>query len=62
MSLEKDFSDKDILHVKKGNIEYLQFKILNKYQDKIKNGITLRCGGVSSGLYDSLNFRLARKR
>lgn len=56
-----DFSDKDILHVKKENIEYLQFKILNKYSDNFKHLITLRYGGVSKFPVDSLNFRLVGK-
>lgn len=49
------YDDKEIIHVKNGNLEYLQFKILNNYN--VKNCITLRHGGVSQGEYESLNFR-----
>lgn len=48
--------DSDVIaHIKKGNLEYLQFKILDNYG--VKNCITLRHGGVSKGEYESLNFR-----
>ena len=49
------YEDDEILHLKNGDLEYIQFKILNKYN--VKNCITLRYGGVSKGDYDSLNFR-----
>lgn len=49
------YEDNEILHIKKGELEYIQFKVLNKY--KVKNCITLRHGGVSEGEYKSLNFR-----
>lgn len=52
-----DFNSKDIIHVKAGEVEYLKFKILEKYSDKIMNCITLRHGGVSKDVYKSLNFR-----
>lgn len=52
-----DFNSKDIIHVKDGNVEYLKFKILEKYSDKLIHGITLRHGGVSKDVYKSLNFR-----
>lgn len=55
--MEKDFSSLELIHKKSGNIEYLQFKILNKYEDKIKHMITLRHGGVSLSPCDTLNFR-----
>ena len=54
--MHKNYTDKNILHVKDGDVEYIQFKILNKYG--LKHCITLRYGGVSSGIYDSLNFGL----
>lgn|SRR5574344_1413011 len=54
----KIFENEDIIFVKENNnITYLQFKILNKYKDKINHCITTRNGGVSSGVYESLNFR-----
>ena len=57
--MEKDFTNKDIIHVKdkNNNVEYLKFRVLDKYRDKLNNCITLRHGGVSSGVYESLNFR-----
>lgn len=54
-----EFTNNDILHIKCENgIEYLQFKKLNEYPELV-HGIFLRHGGVSAGLYDSLNTRLA---
>lgn len=50
-----NFNTDEILHVKNGDLEYIQFKILNKYN--VKHCITLRHGGVSIGEYTSLNFR-----
>lgn len=44
-------------HNKKGKFEYLTFKKLEKYSDKLIHFITLRHGGVSEGIYNSLNFR-----
>ncbi len=55
--MSKNYNSANIEHVKNGNVEYLQFKILNKYSDKLKHCITLRHGGVSSGDCASLNFR-----
>lgn len=51
----KNFESKEVIHVKHGELEYLQFKILNDYN--VKHCITLRHGGVSEGEYKSLNFR-----
>lgn len=58
--MDKDFTNKDIIHVKDkdSNVEYLKFRILDKYNDKLNHCITLRHGGVSSGVYESLNFRI----
>ena len=49
------YEDDEILHVKAGGLEYIQFKVLNKYN--VKNCITLKHGGVSTDEYSSLNFR-----
>ena len=57
--MSKDFNDNNMLHIKNGDVEYLKFKILEKYSDKINHVITLRYGGVSSTPYNSLNFRIA---
>ncbi|MEG0873421.1 MAG: laccase domain-containing protein [Clostridia bacterium] len=56
--MSKDFNDNNIIHVKDNQIEYIKFKILEKYSDKLKHCITLRHGGVSTGCYESLNFRI----
>ncbi len=50
-----NYNNDEIVHVKNGNLEYIQFKVLNKYN--VKHCITLRHGGVSDGEYKSLNFR-----
>ncbi len=55
--MSKDYNSKDILHIKENDIQYLRFKILEKYKDKLTHAITLRYGGVSTIPYDSLNFR-----
>lgn len=49
------YEDEEILHVKNGKLEYLQFKALNKYN--VLHCITLRHGGVSTNEHSSLNFR-----
>lgn len=54
--MKKIYTDENILHVIDGNIEYLQFKILNKYN--IRHCITLKYGGVSKGDFESLNFNI----
>ncbi|MCX8074714.1 MAG: peptidoglycan editing factor PgeF [Clostridia bacterium] len=53
-----NFTNKDITHIKNGELEYLQFNILNKYQYKLKHCCTLKNGGVSEGVHSSLNFKL----
>lgn len=50
-------NDKTTHHIC-GDIEYLTFNKLDKYMDKISYGIFLKKGGVSTGIYNSLNFRL----
>ena len=56
-----DFNDNDIIHIKNGKVEYLKFRILEKYSNKLLHLITLRHGGVSAGVYNSLNFRAVGK-
>ena len=48
-----------ISHIKHGDLEYIQFKILNEYN--VKHCITLKHGGVSQKEYESLNFRTLGK-
>ena len=50
-----------INHHKKGDFEYLTFKGLDKYKDKLTHFITLKHGGVSKGVYSSLNVRSVGK-
>lgn len=53
-----DFSNEQVTHVKKDKIEYLTFKALEKYKDKLLALVTLRHGGVSEDVYGTLNFRM----
>lgn len=57
--MTKDFTNKDITHVKNGDLEYITFNILNKYSDKLAHASFFRKGGVSKGIYSSLNVRLS---
>lgn len=59
MNSKIDFTSNDIIHLKENTIEFLQFKKLNEFSNKIKHLITLRHGGVSDFPVDTLNFRLA---
>ena len=59
MEKTMDFSNDEVTHVKMENVEYLTFKALEKYKDKIVAAVTLRHGGVSEGVFKSLNFRMA---
>lgn len=54
--MKRNYTDENIIHVVNNKIEYLQFKILNKYN--LKHCITLRHGGVSKGDFESLNFNM----
>lgn len=56
-----DFTNSVVTHVKNGEVEYLTFNVLDKYKDKVQVVVTLRHGGVSDGVYNSLNFRIAGK-
>lgn len=55
------YDSNEMRHLKNGNIEYLKFKILEKYDEKIEHIITLRHGGVSDFPCDTLNFRTVGK-
>ena len=55
----KDFSNEVVTHVKKGNVEYLTFNALEQYKEKIMAIVTLKHGGVSEDVYNSLNFRMS---
>ena len=43
------YDSQEIVHIKDGNLEYIQFKVLNDLN--VKHCITLRHGGLSSGEY-----------
>lgn len=51
----KKFSNKEVTHKKENNIEYLTFNALDN--EKVDCLVTLKHGGVSTGVYKSLNFR-----
>lgn len=58
----KDLSNENIVHIKDGDIEYLQFRRLLEYKDKIKHCYTTRSDNYEKDdgknykrLYDSLN-------
>ncbi|MBR5227829.1 MAG: peptidoglycan editing factor PgeF [Clostridia bacterium] len=56
------YTNNEIEHIILENgIEYLQFKKLKKYNDKLIHATFLRHGGESAGIYNSLNLRLASK-
>lgn len=59
MEKVKKFSNNEVTHIKENDVEYLTFNALEKYG--IKQAVTLRCGGVSEGVYGTLNFRTASK-
>ena len=37
-----DLSNENIIHVKKGDVEYLQFKELLKYSDRVQHAYSLK--------------------
>lgn len=53
----KDYTNEQVTLIKKDNVYYLQFNILNKYSEHLRHAITLRRGGVSKYPIDTLNFR-----
>lgn len=59
--MNKDFTNKYITHVKKGKLEYITFNILDKYKDRLVHACFFKNGGVSEGIYSSLNFRILGK-
>lgn len=56
--VSKKFSDDVTLHYKENGIEYIKFRILEKYNSKIEHLITLRHGGKSEFPQNSLNFKM----
>lgn len=59
--MKKSFECSELEHITEGSVEYLKFKALEKFSDKIDVKVFLNCGGVSKGVYDSLNVRIAGK-
>lgn len=56
----RKFNNLGTIHVKKDELEYLQFDILKEYSDYITHCFTTRKGGVSSGECFSLNLGFSR--
>ena len=57
-----DLSNENMIHIKNGDIEYLQFKRLLEYKDKIQHCYTMKCDNYLNDdgynykkLYDCLN-------
>lgn len=59
--MKKDYTNNEVEHIKCKRIEYLKFKALEKFKDKIDVKVFLRHGGVSEGIFNSLNVRIAGK-
>ena len=59
--MSKNYTNNEVEHIKdeETKIEYLRFKALEKYKDRIDVIVTLRHGGVSDGILNSLNVRAA---
>ena len=51
----KDYTNEQVTLIKKDNVYYLQFNILNKYSKYLRHAITLRHGGVSKYPLDTLD-------
>jgi polyphenol oxidase len=49
------FNDKNVTHIEKDGLEYIQFNNLKKYEGIISHGFTTRIGGVSTGECRTLN-------
>lgn len=52
----KDLSNDVMIHKKSGNLEYLQFKRLLKYEDILTHAFTTRLGGVRDDQNSTPNF------
>ncbi|MCX7711070.1 MAG: peptidoglycan editing factor PgeF [Clostridia bacterium] len=57
----KKLDNESINHVKKGDLEYIQFKNLSKYDSLVTHCFTTRKGGVSTGECSTLNMGFNRK-
>ena len=55
--MSKNYTNNEVEHIKENGIEFLRFKALEKYKEKLDVLVTLRRGGVSGGVFDSLNVR-----
>lgn len=61
----EDLSNKNIIHIKDGDVEYLQFRKLLEYKDKLQHCYTTKCSNYKENdgdnykkLFDSLNLDL----
>lgn len=52
------YDNTQIVHNQIGNLEFIQFKALLKYEDKIQHAFTLKHGGYSSNNFSTLNLGL----
>ena len=57
--MSRNYTNNEVEHIKdeKSGIEYLKFNALEKYKDKLDVIVTLKHGGVSEGVFSSLNVR-----
>lgn len=51
----KNLTNDTVIHVKKGEVELIQFRHLLEYGDSLAHCFTCRNGGISTGCYSSLN-------
>ena len=55
-----NLDNQSVVHVKEGQLEYIQFRNLKKYDDIVTHCFTTKKGGVSTGEYTSLNLGFNR--
>lgn len=53
----KDLSNENIIHIKNNNIQYLQFKRLLQYQNKLKHCYTLKPLDFKNSIKDSDDYK-----
>lgn len=58
---ERFLSNPNITYIEENGVEYIRFNNLEKYSDILIHGFTTRRGGVSEGIYQSLNMAFNKK-
>lgn len=59
--IRKPFNNKEGMLVREmGDVVYLTFPIFDKYSNEIKHGFSTRLGGVSDGIFTSMNLGTTR--